>query len=110
MNGAEENKLMAERRAKLANIRKNCDSNGHPNHFKPEHLTGELQKEFAELDKEALLLARIHLPLDDDDHMPPDGKLQLSSEEKMILQLWINTGAGFNTKVIEITNGEMLLN
>ena len=51
---AEENKLIAERRAKLENIRKDCDSNGHPNHFKPENLAGEMQKEFGELDKEAV--------------------------------------------------------
>lgn len=63
----------------------------------------------AEINKEAMLLTRIHLPLDDDDHMPPDGKIQLSSEEKRILQKWINAGAGFNTKVIEMANDDSLL-
>lgn len=51
---AEDNKLIAERRAKLDNIRKQCDSNGHPNHFKPTHLTADLQKEFADKDKETI--------------------------------------------------------
>ena len=33
------------------------------------------------------------LPLDDDDHMPPDGKPQPSDTEVAILQRWIETGA-----------------
>jgi len=53
-SNTEENKLIAERRAKLENIRQDCDSNGHPNHFKPENNAGDLQKDFSELDKEAV--------------------------------------------------------
>jgi len=51
----EENKLVAERKEKLASIRKNCSSNGHPNHFKPENHTQALQDEFSKLDKETIL-------------------------------------------------------
>jgi lysyl-tRNA synthetase class 2 len=50
----DENKLIAERRAKLANIRENCAANGHPNGFRREHLSGDLQKEFNDKSKEEL--------------------------------------------------------
>lgn len=51
----DENKLIAERRAKLDHIRKACPANGHPNNFQREHLSADLQAEFGELDKEALI-------------------------------------------------------
>ena len=51
----EENKLIAERRSKLDKLREGSSSNGHPNDFNREHLAGDLQKEFGELDKEALV-------------------------------------------------------
>ncbi|MGX5174662.1 lysine--tRNA ligase [Aliikangiella sp. IMCC44653] len=54
---AEDNKLIAERRAKLESIRQNCDSNGHPNQFKPSDYAKDLQNEFAEMDKESVLAA-----------------------------------------------------
>ncbi len=50
----DENKLIAERRNKLENIRKDCQSNGHPNAFRREHYTGDLQQEFEGQSKEAL--------------------------------------------------------
>ena len=50
----DENKLIAERRAKLDHIRKECPANGHPNDFNREHLSADLQAEFGEHDKEAL--------------------------------------------------------
>lgn len=51
---AEENKLIAERRAKLDHIRRNCKANGHPNDFRREHLAADLQAEFGEKSKEEL--------------------------------------------------------
>ena len=51
----DENKLIAERRAKLDHIRKDCPANGHPNTFVREHLSAELEAEFGQLDKEALV-------------------------------------------------------
>ena len=51
----EDNKLVAERKEKLAFIRKNCSSDGHPNQFKPENHTQDLQDEFSKLDKETIL-------------------------------------------------------
>ena len=50
----EENKLIAERRAKLDEIRKSCKANGHPNEFRRYALAGDLQKEFGEKTKEEL--------------------------------------------------------
>ncbi|MDG2722503.1 OB-fold nucleic acid binding domain-containing protein, partial [Vibrio parahaemolyticus] len=50
----EENKLIAERRAKLDEIRKSCKANGHPNDFRRDALAGDLQKEFGEKTKEEL--------------------------------------------------------
>lgn len=51
----EDNKLIAERREKLANIRQQCESNGHPNHFKPEYYAQDLQNEFGDKDKETIV-------------------------------------------------------
>ena len=54
-NTQEENKLIAERRAKLDHIRLSCKANGHPNDFRREHwLAGDLQAEFGEKTKEEL--------------------------------------------------------
>lgn len=51
----DENKLIAERRAKLDKIRENCPSNGYPNQFKRDHFAQDLQDEFGEFDKETLV-------------------------------------------------------
>ena len=51
----DDNKLIAERKEKLASIRENCSANGHPNHFKPNHYAQELQKEHGEQDKETVV-------------------------------------------------------
>ncbi|PKF51915.1 lysine--tRNA ligase [Enterovibrio nigricans] len=50
----DENKLIAERRAKLNHIRQNCNANGHPNDFRREHTAADLQAEFGEKSKEEL--------------------------------------------------------
>ncbi|WP_088332519.1 lysine--tRNA ligase [Lacimicrobium sp. SS2-24] len=50
----EENRLIAERRAKLAEIRENCKAKGHPNDFHREHYSQDLQDEFGEMDKPQL--------------------------------------------------------
>lgn len=51
----DQNKLIAERRAKLDKLRENSSSNGHPNDFGREHYAGKLQAEFGECEKEALV-------------------------------------------------------
>ncbi|WED21383.1 lysine--tRNA ligase [Vibrio sp. JC009] len=54
INEQEENKLIAERRAKLDHIRKSCKANGHPNDFRRDSLAGDLQAQFGEKTKEEL--------------------------------------------------------
>ncbi|MEP1742090.1 MAG: lysine--tRNA ligase [Kangiellaceae bacterium] len=51
----DDNKLIAERKDKLASIRENCSANGHPNHFKPSHYANDLQNEHAAQDKETVV-------------------------------------------------------
>lgn len=41
----------------------------------------------------SLLGKRITLPIDDDDHMPPDGKPQLSEPQLAVLRWWLDAGA-----------------
>jgi len=43
--------------------------------------------------EKSLLGARLSLPLDDDDHMPPDGKPQLSEVQLAVVRWWLNAGA-----------------
>ncbi|MBN7818892.1 lysine--tRNA ligase [Bowmanella yangjiangensis] len=50
----DENKLIAERRSKLAEIRSNCPANGHPNEFRREHYSQDLEDAFGDKDKEEL--------------------------------------------------------
>ena len=47
----------------------------------------------AEDPAQAELLRRIFLPLDDDDHMPPSGKSQLTAAEIALLKWWVKAGA-----------------
>lgn len=51
---------------------------------------------------ESDLLKRIHLPLTDDDHMPPDGKPQPSGEDIALVQWWIDSGASPDKKIGEL--------
>lgn len=45
------------------------------------------------------ILRRIHLPLRDDEHMPPNEKDELSKAEKALLSWWIEQGAGYESPV-----------
>lgn len=45
------------------------------------------------------LIQRIQLPLSHKKHMPPAGKAQLTTDEQMILTLWIKEGASFQQKI-----------
>jgi YHS domain-containing protein/mono/diheme cytochrome c family protein len=51
---------------------------------------------------ESELIKRLRLPMTDDDHMPPDGKPQPSSDEIALLQWWIDAGAPADKKVGEL--------
>ena len=39
------------------------------------------------------LIQRVYLPLDDDEHMPPEDKEQLTEQETAVLAFWIQSGA-----------------
>jgi len=43
--------------------------------------------------KDSLIGKRLALPVDDDDHMPPDGKPQLSPEQLAVIYWWLDAGA-----------------
>lgn len=45
---------------------------------------------------ESEMIKRIHLNMDDEDHMPPSGKPQLSANEIHLLETWISQGAEFS--------------
>ena len=49
--------------------------------------------------EESLLLNRIHLPMDDEKHMPPSGKTQLTADEMELFYLWIKAEAPFSRRV-----------
>ena len=55
-----------------------------------------------------LMLRRIHLPLEQKKHMPPQGKPQLTDEELMVLYHWIRNGASFTVKVNELPQSDTL--
>jgi uncharacterized membrane protein len=52
--------------------------------------------------EESDLIKRILLPEDHDDHMPPEGKSQLSDEQVELLEWWIAEGAPFDKKVAQL--------
>lgn len=47
------------------------------------------------------IFIRVTLPEEDDDHMPPEGKDQLTKEELAILEWWIKSGASADAKLVE---------
>jgi len=57
---------------------------------------------------ESLIMQRLRLPLDDDDHMPPHAKPQPTAAEIALLQWWINAGAPTNGLVRDVPGGEEL--
>ena len=53
------------------------------------------------------LYANLLLPLDDEKHMPPKGKHQLSQNEILIIENWIKSGASFEDIIDTISNKEV---
>lgn len=49
---------------------------------------------------QSLTITRINLPIDDDEHMPPEGKDQISPEELALLRWWTQEGAS-NTMTVK---------
>lgn len=56
----------------------------------------------------SLLLQRLHLPLEEKKHMPPQGRPQLTEDEIQILYSWIKKGADFKMKVIDLAPTDTL--
>ncbi len=54
------------------------------------------------------MIQNIHLPLEHDDHMPPDGKPQLTAFEVSLLEAWIKSGADFEKRIDEFVDGDTL--
>jgi hypothetical protein len=52
------------------------------------------------------LYTNLILPLDDDKHMPPKGKHQLSNNEINSIQKWILSGASFNDRIDTLSNNK----
>lgn len=50
---------------------------------------------------ESLALERILLPEDDDEHMPPEGKEQMTADEVSLFRWWIENGASESLKLGE---------
>jgi len=48
------------------------------------------------------IFKRVILPAENEEHMPPKGKVPLSEEEIALLKWWIDQGADFNKKVLDI--------
>ena len=48
------------------------------------------------------LIQRIQLPLAEEEHMPPEGKVQITRDELQLLEWWINEGADFEQKVNDV--------
>lgn len=59
---------------------------------------------------ESEIIDRLLLPLDEEDHMPPKEKKQLSSVEIEILKNWITSGANFEKTVGELGQASALRN
>ncbi|MEP7259375.1 MAG: FN3 associated domain-containing protein, partial [Flavitalea sp.] len=55
-----------------------------------------------------MMLKRVHLPLEHDDHMPPKGKPQLTDTEITILESWIRSGSNLTIKVSELPETDTL--
>lgn len=57
---------------------------------------------------ESELLRRVHLPLEDEDHMPPEGKAPLDAHEIQILERWIALGASDSVRLEHLETSEPL--
>lgn len=56
----------------------------------------------------SLLVERLLLPIDHDDHMPPKDKAQLAQDEINFISLWIEAGADMEKEVREVTPDDTL--
>ena len=57
----------------------------------------------------SLIVERLLLPPDHDDHMPPKDKAQLTEDEIRFISLWIDAGADTQKKIIEYDPADTLM-
>lgn len=58
--------------------------------------------------KASRMIKAFYLPLDHDEHMPPDGKPQLTAVEIATIEAWIKSGADFEKKLNQFAEGDSL--
>ena len=58
--------------------------------------------------EESELIKRLHLPADDEDHMPPEGKTPLNGNEIAILERWVALGASDTLRLDQLKKTEPL--
>ncbi|MFH6603566.1 c-type cytochrome domain-containing protein [Maribacter algicola] len=100
-------------------LKNNCVSCHNPNKQKGQLLMtsladlmkgGEVGYTIVPGDPEASeLIRRIHLPADEEEHMPPDGKKPLEAYEIEILERWIALGASDTLRLDHLKNNEPLV-
>ena len=57
---------------------------------------------------ESRMIKAFYLPINHDEHMPPDGKPQLTQLEVETLKAWIKSGADFEKKLNQFPDGDSL--
>ncbi len=59
-------------------------------------------------DKDSIgtLLTRVHLPMEEKEHMPPKSKAQLTTQEVTLLEWWIQNNACFDCSTESLTKNE----
>ncbi|WP_149276797.1 c-type cytochrome domain-containing protein [Pareuzebyella sediminis] len=55
------------------------------------------------------MIRRLHLPTEDEEHMPPDGKKPLNENEIKVLERWIALGASDTLRLNHVANTEPLV-
>jgi uncharacterized membrane protein len=58
--------------------------------------------------RESRMVKAFYLPLSHDEHMPPDGKPQLTPIEISTIEAWISSGADFEKKLNQFADGDSL--
>ncbi len=58
--------------------------------------------------EESELIRRVHLPMEDEEHMPPEGKQPLNEQEIEILERWIALGASDTLRLVHLSSSEPL--
>lgn len=69
---------------------------------------GDSGSVFDSIDGKPLLTHRVHLPVEDEEHMPPEGKVQLTPEEITLLEWWIANNHCLDCKTKDLNTSEKL--